>query len=156
MGILPDFMIRDLAPNDRPVVVPFYERTVQNGMSFGLSSAGYDVRTKQGIILSPGQFILLSTVEHFWMPDDVIAFVHDKSTWARRGIAVQNTVIEPGWRGYLTLEVTNHGDLIVEISAGDPIAQIVFHRMEAPAERRYDGKYQDQADAPVPAIREAC
>lgn len=85
------------------------------------------------------------------MPNDVLAKVSDKSTWARRGIAVQNTVIEPGWRGFLTLEITNHGKQIIDIAAGMPIAQIIFHRLEAPAENPYSGKYQNQAAGPQPA-----
>jgi len=169
--ILPDFMIAQtlIRPESKPddpstwfsgphrhIVEPFAPRTVQNGMSYGLSAAGYDVRSKQRECFYPGQFWLLSTLEHFWMPDDIVGFVHDKSTWARRGLAVQNTVIEPGWRGHLTLEVTSHardgGAVIVE--AGDPIAQIVFHKMAAPAQSPYAGKYQDQADEPVKARHE--
>jgi dCTP deaminase len=144
--ILPDWMIRDAQ-----ITAPFHERTVQNGMSFGVSSAGYDVRVKQETLLRPGDFALLSTVEHFTMPGDVLAIVHDKSTWARRGLALQNTVIEPGWRGFLTLEATNHSPNWIKIEAGDPIAQIVFHQMAAPPEAGYGGKYMDQPDEPVSA-----
>jgi dCTP deaminase len=98
--------------------------------------------------------MLASTIEHFDMPNDVMAIVHDKSTWARRGVAVQNTVIEPGWRGWLTLEITMHAWRLLRIRSGTPIAQIVFHRLEAPTERSYQGKYQDQRRGPQPAIRE--
>jgi dCTP deaminase len=156
MSILPDFMIRELRVGDgRHVVEPFIERTPINGLSGGLSCAGYDVRTKQGITLSPGDFALLSTIEHFVMPADVIGRVCDKSTWARRGIAVQNTVLEPSWFGHLTLEVTNHSRKPVAIEAGDPIAQIIFEQMLAAPEQGYgSGKYQDQPDRPVEAIYE--
>lgn len=162
MSILPDFMIRmiklqgddpDVA-GPRRIVEPFYERTKLNGMTFGLSFAGYDIRTQQGFSFKPGSFRLLSSVEHFHMPNDVIGFVHDKSTWARQGIAVQNTVIEPGWRGFLTLEVTNHGMHMVTVREGDPIAQIVFHKMAARPQMTYAGKYQDQPEYPVAAILE--
>lgn len=85
------------------------------------------------------------------MPTDVIGVVHDKSSWARRGLAVQNTVIEPGWRGFLTLELTNHGTRKLHIPKGCPIAQIVFHRLDEPAARPYDGRYQDQPPGPQPA-----
>jgi dCTP deaminase len=88
------------------------------------------------------------------MPPDVIGFVHDKSSWARKGLAVQNTVIEPGWRGYLTLELTNHGRDALEITEGDPIAQIVFHYLDALTEQPYVGKYQDQGYGPQRAIEE--
>lgn len=153
--ILPDFKIRELVVGDgRHVLEPWSERTVQNGMSYGLSCAGYDIRTKQGVVLPPGGFSLLSSIEHFHMPDDVIGIVHDKSTWARRGLAAQNTVIESGWIGWLTLEVSNHSPDVIEIRAGDPIAQILFHQMAAPPEQVYRGKYHNQADRPVGAISE--
>ena len=85
------------------------------------------------------------------MPADVIAFVHDKSTWARRGLAAQNTVIEPGWSGFLTLELTNHGHETLSLRAGMPIAQVVFHRLMEPTDAPYSGRYQDQAEGPQPA-----
>lgn len=130
---------------------PFSEKAREFGMSYGLSSAGYDVRIAEAITLAPGHFALASTVEHFTMPNDALAIVHDKSTWARRGLSVQNTVIEPGWKGYLTMELTNHGSDTLTIHAGSPIAQIVFHKMDEPAEVPYTGKYQDQPAHPVPA-----
>jgi dCTP deaminase len=134
-------------------VAPFHERTKHNGMTFGLSHAGYDVRIKQPFTLLPGAFALASTIEHFDMPNDVMAIVHDKSTWARRGLSVFNTVIEPGWNGWLTLELKNQGHETIEISKGDPIAQIVFHRLDMQTDG-YAGKYQCQANRPVPAILE--
>lgn len=140
----------------RGIFTPFNERTKHNGMSYGLSMAGYDVRVtldglEDKITLYPGDFILAVTQEHFDMPSDVLGIVHDKSTWARQGIAVQNTVIEPGWKGYLTLEITNHGAEAVVLASGDPIAQIVCHQLDEPAEQPYDGKYQNQEDTPQEA-----
>jgi dCTP deaminase len=154
MSILPDWMIRDLRVGEgRHIVEPFIERTPINGLSGGLSCAGYDVRTKQGVTLAPGDFVLLSTVEHFMMPADVIGRVCDKSTWARRGVAVQTTVIECSWTGWLTLEVTNHSRKPVAIEAGDPIAQVLFEQLAAYPEAPYSGRYQNQPDRPVEAIR---
>lgn len=135
-------------------VRPFCERTIHNGRSYGLSHAGYDVRIKQDVFLRAGEFSLASTVEHFEMPDDVLAIVHDKSTWARQGLSVFNTVIEPGWHGWLTLELKNqHHTNHIKISAGDPIAQIVFQRLDTPTDP-YRGKYFWQPDRPVEAILE--
>lgn len=140
----------------RGIVSPFSERGVINGMSFGVSSAGYDVRVRQEVRQSKdewGRVILASTVEHFAMPDDVLGHVCDKSTWARRGVFVQNTIIEPGWRGWLTLEITTarrDEDLLIE--AGSPIAQIVFHLLNLPTDKPYNGKYQDQKRDPQEAI----
>lgn len=144
-------ILRDIELKHIKPVEPFHERTVVNGMSYGLSSCGYDIRVAQTLDLASGQFSLASSVERFLMPDDLVAFVHDKSTWARRGVAVQNTVIEPGWRGYLTLELTNHGRDRVVIEAGMPIAQIVFHQLTGAVLRPYGGKYQDQEAGPQPA-----
>lgn len=145
----------------RKIFEPFHERTTHNGMTFGLGPAGYDVRiaerlelgaqsTVKGRLMKP-RFSLASTVEHFTMPDDCIAYVKDKSSWARRFVMVQNTVIEPGWRGFLTLEITYDGDEGIIIEAGSPIAQILFHKLDEPTESPYDGKYQDQASGPQPA-----
>jgi dCTP deaminase len=145
----------------RNLITPFFERMVHRGKSFGLSAAGYDVRYDSGPpycgmidILPPGGFMLAATVEHFSMPSDVMGIVHDKSSWARKGLTVQNTVIEPGWRGYLTLELTNHSQINIGLHQGEPIAQIVFHLLDQPTEIPYDGKYQDQKPGPQPAIDE--
>ncbi len=141
-----------------PMIYPFHERTVVNGKTFGLSSAGYDVRAMVAFgnvqKLEPGGFVLAATQERFIMPPTVIGFVHDKSSWARKGVAVQNTVIEPGWRGYLTLELTNHGNEEVFIRTGDPIAQIIFQWLDHATVQPYTGKYQDQNPGPQPAIEE--
>jgi dCTP deaminase len=136
------------------MVHPWTEREFANGMSYGVSFGGYDIRTKQGAVLQPGDCTLLSSIEHLWLPNTIMARVADKSTWARRFITVQNTVIECGWRGHLTLEVVNHSREMVEIEAGDPIAQLLFEQMVASPERTYAGRYQDQPDEPVPALRE--
>lgn len=139
--ILPAQAIRNIEP---PIITPWFERSKFNGMSFGLSAAGYDVRVAEAILLPVGQFSLASTLEQFNMPNWVLGIVHDKSTWARMGLAVQNTVIEPGWKGYLTVELTNHGPNALTIPSGAPIAQIVFHSLLEPTEQPYDGKYQNQ------------
>ncbi len=129
--------------------------------SHGLSEAGYDIRvaqdihmsvgeTRVGQVWSDGRFALASTVEEFDMPANLVGIVHDKSTWARRGLSVFNTCIEPGWRGFLTLELVYHGPSHLHIPAGTGIAQVLFHQIALSAS--YDGKYQDQADAPVGAI----
>lgn len=146
MSILSAQSIRRIQP-----VEPFSERTVQDGMTYGLSAAGYDVRIDQDVRLLPGKFCLASTIERFTMPNNVIAFVHDKSSLARRGLAVQNTVIEPGWCGYLTLELTNHSDTPIHIMRGAPISQIVFHWLDEPTQQPYDGKYQNQERGAQPA-----
>lgn len=136
------------------IIKPFVERSVEHGMSYGVGPAGYDVRIKDEMIMLPGDFELGVTVEEFEMPNDIIAFVHDKSTWARRGLSLFNTVIEPGWKGFLTLELINNGRNKLKIPAGCPIAQIIFMRLDSETRTPYRGKYQDQPSRPVGAIME--
>jgi dCTP deaminase len=140
--------------------------------SYGLGEIGYDIRIKQDVHFYPasrtfpntvyvtdpttkksfskkGRFCLASSIEEFGMPDNLGAVGHDKSTYARMGVQVFNTVIEPGWNGFLTIELVFNGEEAVFIPAGTGIMQIIFHQLTDPTS--YDGKYQGQADAPVPA-----
>jgi dCTP deaminase len=148
MTVLSAQTLREIRP-----VSPFSERTLdqRTGTTYGLSACGYDVRLDQTVDLAPGEFALASTVEQFTMPSDVVGIVHDKSTWARRGLAVQNTVIEPGWCGYLTLELTNHSREHLHLPVGTPVAQIVFHRLDVETDQPYSGKYQNQERGPQSA-----
>lgn len=138
--------------------------------SHGLGEAGYDIRIKQEVRFSAGafgdrsvlvhdqstsqlmsgSFALASAIEEFQMPNDLVGVVHDKSTWARKGVSVFNTVIEPGWKGFLTLEIVFHSHEDVIIPAGSGIAQVVFTHTSDNA--YYNGKYQHQANRPVPAV----
>lgn len=150
------------------------EKFTIHGTSFGLSEAGYDIRIKQNVhfrphtkmsigmqvfvadkepfkvqFMSTGRFCLASAIEEFQMPNNLLGVVHDKSTWARKGLSVFNTVIEPGWKGFLTLELVYNGEKALYIPAGSGIAQVLFHEVAEPAQ--YVGKYQNQEDMPVPA-----
>lgn len=146
----------------------------KGGTSAGLGEAGYDIRIKQTVRFRPGhregsitvelfdgslekrtsvkngRFTLASAKEEFDMPDDLCGIVHDKSTWARRGLSVFNTVIENGWSGFLTLELVYHGEEELIIPAGAGIAQVIFHKTSQSS--HYNGKYSDQPDRPVAAI----
>lgn len=134
-----------------------------HGVSYGLTEAGYDIRIAEEVnfgrapgggrqvrtyvhghrpVLTPGRFALASASEPFQMPPDMVGYVKDKSTWARQGLSVFNTVIEPGWHGFLTLELVYHGDEGLHIPAGAGIAQVLFHKLLEPA--TYTGKYQNQ------------
>lgn len=142
----------------RDLITPFSERTEFNGMTFGVGPAGYDLRVEfdkdglvDSVVILPGQHLLASTIEHFTMPPDLLGVVHDKSSWARRGLVVQNTVIEPGWFGFLTLELSNHGSEDILIRKGSPIAQVIFHVLDEPAEAPYYGKYSGQERGPQSA-----
>jgi dCTP deaminase len=155
------------------------DKLVRHGVSFGMSEAGYDITLSQTIrfsrdlfghscvtryaedgqgnhtmVTKPGRFILASAVEEFDMPKNLIGVVHDKSTWARKGLSVFNTVIESGWKGHLTLELVYHGQEDLTIEAGSGIAQVLFHLTKHAAS--YKGKYQNQANEPVEAIWAGC
>lgn len=136
---------------NRKIITPFHERSVYQGFSFGLSPAGYDIRIAESVYLDPGTSGLGWSLEHFDMPNDLLGRVCDKSSWARRFLAVQTTLIEPGWRGFLTLELSNHGTRGLQIDAGMPIAQIIFDVLDEPTEAPYRGKYQDQEPGAWPA-----
>jgi dCTP deaminase len=138
-----------------PLLAPFAERSVSpGGRSFGLSSASYDVRIDQDVAVPTRGFMLASTIERFAMPGDLAATVRDKSSWARLGLAVQNTHLDPGWRGFLTVELSNHSNVEIAISRGEPIAQIVFELLDRPTELAYSGKYQNQERGPQSARHE--
>lgn len=149
------------------------EKRLAHGVSYGLAEAGYDIRIKQEIRFgsdiaqgryvhvvedsmitsaNPGRFTLASAVDEFQMPDCLVGYVKDKSTWARQGLSVFNTVVESGWNGFLTLELVYHGEGELIVPAGAGIAQVLFHRIETPAS--YSGKYQSQEDRPIGAILE--
>lgn len=155
----------------RSIITPCLPRTTEHGLTYGLGPAGYDLRLDlgkgetfavrrggyrhgdvkdlvQGKYVHPGEFLLAATVEQFVMPYDVVGVVHDKSTLARQGLTVQNTIIEPGWRGYLTLELVNHSKEVLTLIQGQAIAQVVFHLTDEPVNNPYFGKYQDQAAGP--------
>lgn len=152
-----------------PITDMATEKYRHHGVSYGLGEAGYDIRLKQEVCFKghkysgdyyhkidgqekPGWFALASAIERFQMPPTLVGIVHDKSTWARHGLSVFNTVIEPGFCGGLTLELVYHGQDELVIPAGAGIAQVIFHRVVCPA--HYDGKYQNQSDDPVPAVFE--
>jgi len=135
----------------KPLTPMLDSKQREHGVSYGLSEAGYDVRIKQEVRLSPeNRFSLASTVERFTMPIHLVGAVHDKSTWARQGLSVFNTLLEPGWEGHLTLELVYHGNGELVIPAGAGIAQILFYALLEDASYG-DGKYQGQPDQPVEA-----
>lgn len=171
---------------ERPgMITPFVAQQVReiNGkpvISYGLSSAGYDMRLGNEfkrivtsrepldpkepsrvfwniwredtpVELYPGCFLLAVSVERWNIPADVIGVVLGKSTYARAGILINCTPMEPGWEGHLTLEIVNLAPCPVLIYPGEGIAQVVFCRAERPAAVSYadrQGKYQGQGNVP--------
>jgi len=118
------------------------EKKRYNGVSYGLSEAGYDIRIAETVTLHAfKRFSLSFAVEEFTVPNNLVGVVHDKSTWARKKLSVFNTVIEPGWCGFLTLELGYYGWLPLTIKEGSGVAQVLFSEISEPAE--YTGKYQN-------------
>jgi dCTP deaminase len=111
--------------------------------------------TRHGIFeLAPYSQVLAESVEVFHMPDDVMGVCWGKSSYARCGLLVNVTPLEPGWRGRLTIELANLSPLPIRLHVGQGIAQVVFFRGRRP-QRTYDekeagGRYQDQPGVTLP------
>jgi dCTP deaminase len=151
-------------------------------ISFGTSSYGYDVRCTSHFkvftniysatvdpkafdersfvdieddvcIIPPNSFALASTVEYFRIPADVLTLCVGKSTYARCGIIVNVTPLEPEWEGHVTLEFSNTTNLPAKIYANEGVAQMLFFQSDEPCEVTYGdrgGKYQGQLGVTLP------
>ena len=165
------------------MIKPFVNKQVRKGkISFGLSSYGYDARvsnefkiftnvnsgivdpkvfkkesfvTKIGkeCIIPPNSFALARTVEYFKIPRNVLTICLGKSTYARCGIIVNVTPLEPEWEGHVTLEFSNTTNLPAKIYAGEGVAQMLFFESDEECETSYKdrgGKYQGQTGVTLP------
>src|SRR5438093_5787436 len=180
MGVLPDWQIERNVK-----IEPFaVEASRPGAISYGLTSYGYDVRVGRHFkvftnahcavvdpkrfdpasfvdiegdfcLIPPNSFALAATVEYLEIPRDVIAICVGKSTYARCGIIVNVTPLEPEWRGRVTIEISNTTPLPAKIYAGEGIAQILFFRTDASCRVSYadrQGKYQDQKGLTLPFV----
>jgi dCTP deaminase len=155
----------------------------QRVISWGLSSFGYDARpaaewvlferssrpldpldfhaeptersSEPSLIIPPHGFALARTMERFSMPADVLAVCLGKSTYARLGLVVNVTPLEPGWEGEVTLELSNTAPRPIKVHAGMGLCQFLFFRGAAPAITYADraGKYQSQAGITFPRMK---
>ncbi len=184
MSIKSDRWIRTMA-EEHDMISPFEPGQVRDGcVSYGLSSYGYDIRVapdfkvftnvhhlvvdpkafdersfvdveEDDCVIPPNSFALARTVERFRIPDNVLALCVGKSTYARCGIIVNVTPLEPSWEGYLTLEISNTTPLPAMIYGGEGIAQLLFFEGdEAPRIGYADrfGKYQNQVGVTLPRL----
>jgi dCTP deaminase len=110
-----------------------------------------EVADPDPFILHPGEFVLGSTLERVAIPDDMVARLEGKSSLGRLGLLIHSTAgyVDPGWDGFLTLELSNVANLPITIYPGMKIGQISFFRLSTPAERPYGStetrsKYQGQ------------
>jgi len=184
MSVQSDKWIIKMA-KENAMIFPFEGKQVRGDkISFGVSSYGYDARvseefkiftnvnseivdpknfkptnfiTKNGseCIIPPNSFVLARTVEYFKIPKDVLVICLGKSTYARCGIIVNVTPLEPGWEGYVTLEFSNTTPLPAKIYANEGAAQFVFIRGNEKPEVSYSkrkGKYMKQKGVTLPKI----
>jgi len=137
MAVLSDSGILALLKNGELSIDPFSEAC--------LSPAGYDVRSADGAeIPSRGQ-ALISTVERVSLGPSLCGQILLRSSFAREGLIGSFALIDPGFRGQLTLSLANLGPEPVRISPGERVAQVVFMKLETPPMRLYSGRYQDSA-----------
>ncbi len=107
------------------------------------------------VIIPPNSFALAETIEEFAIPRDVLAICVGKSTYARCGIIVNVTPLEPQWRGKVTIEISNTTPLPAKIYANEGIAQMIFIKADRVCAVSYadkQGKYQDQKGLVLPKV----
>ena len=184
MTILSDRWIRRMA-QEKGMIEPFVDAQKRAGViSYGLSSYGYDARVGTDFkiftnvnsavvdpknfdqnsfvdrntdvcIIPPNSFALARTVEYFRIPRDVLVICVGKSTYARCGIIVNVTPLEPEWEGHVTLEFSNTTPLPAKIYANEGACQFLFLQGNEPCETSYRdkaGKYQGQRGVTLPKI----
>ena len=184
MAILSDRWIRRMA-KDKGMIEPFVDSQKRDGIiSYGLSSYGYDARvgtdfkiftnvdsavvdpknfaansfvdrSSDVCIIPPNSFALARTVEYFRIPRDVLVICVGKSTYARCGIIVNVTPLEPEWEGHVALEFSNTTPLPAKVYANEGAAQFLFLQGNEPCETSYRdkaGKYQGQRGVTLPKI----
>jgi dCTP deaminase len=183
-GLLADHQIRELAKK-QGMIEPFVEKQQKEGViSYGLSSFGYDARTADEFkiftnidnamvdpkdfshqsfvdrktdicVIPPNSFVLSRTVEYFRVPKDVLVICLGKSTYARCGLIVNVTPLEPGWEGHVTLEISNTTPLPARVYANEGIAQFLFFKGSSACETSYAdraGKYMGQRGVTLPRL----
>jgi dCTP deaminase len=184
MGVLPDTWIRKMA-TEHGMITPFTEAQRRDGViSYGVSSYGYDARVSDEFkiftnldsvvvdpknfseggfvdrktdvcVIPPNSFALARTVEHFKIPRDVLVICLGKSTYARCGIIVNVTPLEPEWEGHVTLEFSNTTPMPARIYANEGAAQFIFLKADSVCETSYadrKGKYQGQIGVTLPRL----
>ena len=184
MPVLSDKWIKRMA-KEQEMISPFEEKQIRgNSISYGVSSYGYDARvadefkiftnvnteivdpknfkstsfvSRKGseCIIPPNSFVLASTVEYFKVPEDVLVICLGKSTYARCGIIVNVTPLEPSWCGHVTLEFSNTTPLPAKIYANEGACQFIFFQGDARPNTTYadsDGKQMDQQGVTLPKV----
>lgn len=113
-------------------------------MRYGKDAGGHFDELAAELEKNPPMAALAYTLEDFWMPSNVSGAVCDKSTYARVFVSAFNTFFDPGFHGNGTLELVNLGTERIIYKQGDPVCQFIFHWLDQPTNKPYDGKYQHQ------------
>ena len=108
-----------------------------------LNPAGYDLRCSKDVVLKPKQYELVATLETVELSLNITAYLHIRSSLAREGVIGSFAVVDPGFRGQLTLNLHNVSEKEVTLREGERIVQIVFHRLGSTAQKGYSGSYQN-------------
>jgi dCTP deaminase len=108
-----------------------------------LNPAGYDLRSLKNIVLKPKCYKLVATLETVELGLDVTSYLHIRSSLAREGVIGSFAVVDPGFRGQLTLNLHNISEKSITIGEGERIVQIVFHKLGSTAGKGYNGSYQN-------------
>jgi dCTP deaminase len=108
-----------------------------------LNPAGYDLRCSKDVVLKPKQYELVATLETVELGLKITAYLHIRSSLAREGIIGSFAVVDPGFRGQLTLNLHNVSEKEITLREGERIVQIVFHRLGSAAKKGYNGSYQN-------------
>ena len=99
---------------------------------------------KDGLVIMPEAFCLAETIEWLRVPLNMVATIHGKSSWGRKGLLVHVTagLVVPGWDGRLTLELKNVSSVPLVLRTGEPIAQVVWQLLDEATDTPYRGRYQ--------------
>ncbi|UCC59214.1 MAG: dCTP deaminase [Candidatus Bathyarchaeum sp.] len=111
--------------------------------SSGLNPAGYDLRISKRVVLKPKHYLLVATLETVELGLSVTAYLHIRSSLAREGVVGSFAVVDPGFRGQLTLNLHNVSEKEITLEKGERIVQIVFHKLGNTAKKGYNGSYQN-------------
>jgi dCTP deaminase len=116
--------------------------TIRPGIA-KLGPAGVDLRVDRAIRIRPGKQVLVATIEHVELSEDLVGILHIRSSLAREGLVASLALVDPGFRGQLTVSLYNAGDRLVSLRRGERCIQITLIRLNMPSSRKYSGKYQD-------------
>lgn len=132
---------------DRSALLLRYWETKEGILDFN-TKMKYEKISGSSFIIPPHTFVLATTKEYLSLPKNVSGFVEGRSSIGRMGLFIQNaSVVGPGFKGQLTLELYNANILPIRLEVGRRVCQLILFKMDKPAEKGYKGKYQNQKSA---------